>query len=820
MKKISIILLVLVAAFISCKKTPEVNLKYVDVERDLLTVGTTTANIQCDYDYIATLKKAYLYYGEGEDETNMTSAEMSVVQKTLYVELTGLKENTTYSYYYEFVNGFNSMRSALKTFKTETSPGGITLPTVITAAVTEITTNSAKGGGEVTNDGGAEVTERGICWSTNANPTLNGNHIASGSGMGSFTAMMENLEANTTYHVRAYATNEKGTAYGLDKEFTTIGGGGCGVPEGAIDGLFSVSPTQKVYFSQGNLQYQASTNTWRFAENQWDYVGTQTPQLGEPGGTVEGSDNANISPSYSGWIDMFGWGTSGWNNGNQYFQPYDYEIDAIDGYGPKDDYGRICDLTGEYADSDWGVYNSIKNGGNLPNLWRTLTYNEWKYLLNERNTNSGIRYAKAIVNGINGLIVFPDNWNSSVTIVGFNSLGSQFDSNVISLSNWITEFEERGSAFLPAGGHRCWNKVYYVSSRCDYWTASCDTLGHAHDIIVSAAASSSGFDGTNSGFFGHSVRLVHNATLQPSIQIPTVITSNVSNVTSYSATCGGEVTNDGGTTVTERGICWSTSTNPTIDDNHVSAGTGTGSFTAAMNGLEANITYHVRAYATNDAGTAYGQDVEFTTLQGGGSGEHEYVDLGLPSGTLWATCNVGANAPEEYGDYFAWGEIEPKDTYNWATYKYCNGESNQLTKYCDSVSYGYNGFTDNLTALLPEDDAATANWGNGWRMPTLNEWNELFVNTTHTWTTQNGVKGCLFTASNGNSLFLPAAGYRYYDALNLAGICGYYWLSLLYTERPYDAWAFTLYNWGDYPIHSDDRINGRSVRPVRSVPQN
>ena len=119
MKKISLAIMVLVVALASCKKTPEVNLKYVDVERDLITVGTTTATVQCDYQYIATLKKAYLYYGEGAEEVDMNAAEMRVVQNTLYVDLAGLKSNTTYSYFYEFHNGFNSMRTVAKTFKTE-----------------------------------------------------------------------------------------------------------------------------------------------------------------------------------------------------------------------------------------------------------------------------------------------------------------------------------------------------------------------------------------------------------------------------------------------------------------------------------------------------------------------------------------------------------------------------------------------------------------------------------------------------------------------------------------------------------------------------
>ncbi|MBQ3709450.1 MAG: hypothetical protein II887_01965 [Bacteroidales bacterium] len=304
----------------------------------------------------------------------------------------------------------------------------------------------------------------------------------------------------------------------------------------------------------------------------------------------------------------------------------------------------------------------------------------------------------------------------------------------------------------------------------------------------------------------------------PVAELPTVTTAEVSEITANSARCGGDVINDGGATVTEFGICWSTNANPTLDDSHVAVGAGIGHFFASMTNLEANTTYHVRAYATNVAGAAYGQDIEFTTLQGGGSGEHEYVDLGLPSGTLWATCNVGANAPEEYGDYFAWGETTPKTTYNWSTYKYCNGDINQLTKYCNDASSGYNGFTDDLTSLLPEDDAATVNWGNGWRMPTDAEWTELYQNTTCTWTTQNGVNGRRFTASNGNSLFLPAAGDQWNDEPHYAGSKGYYWSSSLYTDWPNSAWYFYIDS-GYYGVgYHGDRRYGDTVRPVRSAP--
>ena len=198
---------------------------------------------------------------------------------------------------------------------------------------------------------------------------------------------------------------------------------------------------------------------------------------------------------------------------------------------------------------------------------------------------------------------------------------------------------------------------------------------------------------------------------------------------------------------------------------------------------------------------------------------HEYVDLGLPSGTLWATCNIGAAKPEEFGDYFAWGETSTKNTYNWSTYKYCNG--NQLTKYCNESYRGYNGFTDNLTELQTGDDAATANWGEGWRTPTKEQWDELLANTTNEWTTQNGVEGRLFTSKkNGKSLFLPAAGYCWDDGLSRVGRSGYYWSSSLFIDSPYIAWYFYFNSDCYYMYYGYYRYSGHFVRAVCSTRQN
>lgn len=201
---------------------------------------------------------------------------------------------------------------------------------------------------------------------------------------------------------------------------------------------------------------------------------------------------------------------------------------------------------------------------------------------------------------------------------------------------------------------------------------------------------------------------------------------------------------------------------------------------------------------------------------------HQYVDLGLPSGLLWATCNVGADSPESYGDCFAWGETEPKSEYNWSTYSYSNGSSSedpQLIKYCNRSDYGYNGFTDDLAILLPEDDAATANWGSGWRTPTYAEWQELYENTTVNWTTQNGVLGRLFTATNGNTLFLPAAGHFLESGPYGIGSAGWYWSSSLNNAAPNYAWDFHINSNDYYMDYFGDRSTGRPVRAVRSDPQ-
>lgn len=225
-------------------------------------------------------------------------------------------------------------------------------------------------------------------------------------------------------------------------------------PEGAIAGLFTINcDGNQVYFSKGNLQYQASTDTWRFAEHQWDYIG---------------KDNHRASPTFEGWIDLFSWGTSGHDHGAVCYQPWSTggQFDHA-AYG-HDDY-NLYDSTGR---ADWG-YNAISNGGNQEGLWRTMKLSEWRYVLKNRETASGILFAKAVVNGVNGVVFLPDDWDASYYVLDSTNNGDVFyDANVISPDDWTRALEANGAVFLPAAGNiQSWYEDAF-NERGAYWSSS------------------------------------------------------------------------------------------------------------------------------------------------------------------------------------------------------------------------------------------------------------------------------------------------------------------------------------------------------------
>ena len=190
---------------------------------------------------------------------------------------------------------------------------------------------------------------------------------------------------------------------------------------------------------------------------------------------------------------------------------------------------------------------------------------------------------------------------------------------------------------------------------------------------------------------------------------------------------------------------------------------------------------------------------------------HKYVDLGLS--VKWADCNIGASSPSDYGDYFAWGETSTKSDYSWATYEWCNGTYDSMTKYCINSKYGT---VDNRKVLESSDDVARVKWGGSWRMPTVEEIKELYDRSkcTWTWTTQGGRKGYKVTGPNGNSIFLPAAGNRNGTGLFNRGSSGCYWSATLYENCSNSAYYLYFYSGGSYWDHWEFRGSGFTVRPV------
>ena len=423
----------------------------------------------------------------------------------------------------------------------------IVIPSVTTDTLRDIFFSSATCGGFVVESGWTPVTARGVCWSTSHNPTVNDSHTTNGSGTGSFTSHIDSLYANTTYYVRAYATNSVGTAYGEERSFTTLPPFYCGI-DSVTDYDGNAYPTVEI---GEQCWMKENLRTTHYAD------GTEI-LVGDPNSTypffpftpyrcAPGNNNANV-PVYGLLYNGF----------------------AACGTSLSDFYQGVC-----------------------PEGWHLPNQNEYEQLIDYVGGQSqyvcgGSSIAKSLAS--------PSGW------IGTSS-------NTCSVKYCPDENNATGFTAVPAGANGTG-----LGDSCIIWSRSLDgsLLSLKSFVGVDQTVILKSFK-VNNRFL--SVRCLLNESWIDSadLVVPCVTTDTSSNILSTSATCGGFVSGSGGSSVTARGVCWSTSHNPTVNDSHTSEGSGTGRFSSNISGLATGTTYYVRAYATNSVGTAYGEERSFTT---------------------------------------------------------------------------------------------------------------------------------------------------------------------------------------------------------------
>lgn len=357
------------------------------------------------------------------------------------------------------------------------------------------------------------------------------------------------------------------------------------------------------------------------------------------------------------------------------------------------------------------------------------------------------------------------------------------------------------SIFLPAAGLCKYREdVGARGTYAYYWSAtlSSDDSEDAYELCS--------YDGchcsASARYFGAPVRPVYGEYKPQDI---TVTTGDALKITSNRAELSGSLSSS--SQLLKCGIIYGTSStlSSTNGRKEYAASREYRNFTIEITGLSDNTTYYYCTFALIDGGYKYGEVRSFTT----DNFPEGAVDLGLPSGLLWASCNVGATSPEEYGGYYAWGEVEEKTDYSWSTHKWCNGSYDTQTKYCTN---SYHGTVDNKTTLDPEDDVAHVQWGGDWRMPTSAEQDELRTECSWFWTSVNGVNGYQVTGPNGNSIFLPAAGLRSGEDIKYRGTRGDCWSATMCFDSHF-AYSLNFGN-GYYKYFNLNRSLGLPVRPI------
>ena len=779
-----------VVIFSSCEKQNE--LFFPPEVGDVKLYGETAKTVYAE-SYIEDSKNIEVtecgfYVYPNDDKTNVRLVKAVLSNGMFSVKIDSLNPGTYYRIKAYARNaagvGYSDSEKNCRTL--------FSLAEVSTNEVLEIRPTTAVCGGNISSSGGLPIMERGVCWSTSHNPTIYNNRTIDGAGVGSYTSNITNLTNETTYYVRAYATNSMGTAYGDEKCFLTTA-----KPTVMTRLVTDVSDTSAV--SGGNV---TSVGSSPLTARGVCWATHHNPTIDDDktfDGVDVGEFISNITELTEGTVyhvRAYATNEEGTSYGEEIafrtltFPTVSTNIVTNVSFTTATCGGNISSDGGAEVTARGVCWSTSQNPtisdnktidgeglgnftSNITGLTAETTYYVRAYATNSVGTAYGeVRYFTTAV------AVIPIVQTNSATDITANS--ATMNGNIS--SDGGAEVTSRGFVF----GLNSNNLERSVQCGFGVGGFNKNVAGLPQGTTYYYKAYATNSVGTAYG------ELMSFKTLA----LPTVSTGTITNITETSAKCGGYISSDGGATITVRGICWSTSHNPTINDSKTIDGTGTGNFISNITGLTVEITYYVRAYATNSVGTAYGDEKQFTTERTTGVlNGFAWVDLGLPSGLKWATCNLMSNNPQGYGRYYSWGETSPKSYYM---------ENN----------YTYNEMFECLPASA---DVATVRMGSGWRMPTRNDFIELIDNCTYSWTTLNGVYGGLFTGPNGNSIFLPAGGsYGNYDeysnGLNGLGVFGCYWSSTI-LDYHY-AYKLSFSSTGCDSYDSSARYRGLSVRAV------
>ena len=523
--------------------------------------------------------------------------------------------------------------------------------TVITNEAQNVEYTSAKVGGNITNDGGFSVSERGVCFSLNSNPSISDSKLSAGNGTGQFWCDLFGLNEGTTYYVRAYAINLKGTSYGQQISFKTL---------------------KHTLPNVSTLQYENLKAT-----------------------------SATISS----------------------------EVISDGGY-PVTERG-VCystsqdpTITGSRVVVGKGVGSYIAN---LTDLTEGATYYVRAYATNQLGTAYGQQLSFATIAEALPTVTTYEASNISYTSATLRGSVTNNGGGTIT---------DRGICYSTSQNPTISSSKIAIGSGTGSFSGSITNLSENTTYYARAYATNS--KGTAYGF---QVSFKTNAYTTPSVS-----TLDALDIKTTSATISGNVADDGGQSVTEKGFYYSTNNTPQTSGTKIMVSeAGIGSYSTSLTNLVTNTTYYFIAYAKNNMGTSFGSVISFKTADAYNG--HTYVDLGLS--VKWATLNIGADSPESYGDYYSWGEITTKESYDWSNYV--------ITQY--DILHDPFGIYNTLRRNNGLYDTAHELWDGSWRMPTNNEITELINNCNWEWTTRNGVNGYKITGNNGNSIFLPAGGY-------------------------------------------------------------